>query len=229
MKKRQKITYAALAVMLAVAGLVLFEATDGDADMPHSAKVSLGGAGAYAQQSEEHDFAQSARPPGVSDSDWEKMLHIFKTQPGSAKEFRRVVDYMAYEAEMRRWEVMRAGESSAERAALASKLLDALPARLANKEVSGAEAKALASAFVADVVADPAERDKRVAFEQQKLSQIRNPEEEALVRQEAVLTAQLESRSKEIVAMHLSANKGQVNEEQLEAQLQAMREKVFAN
>lgn len=229
MKMQRKTVYALLAVALSVTGLALFGISDDTDDLSSSASTSPGSLVAHAQQDGDFDVAQGARPPGVSDDDWARILQIFKTQPGAAKEFRRVTEYMAYEADMRAWEAMRAGGPSVERTAMAKKLLDALPARLANKEVSGAEAMALVNAFVVDLVPDQAEREKRIAFERQKLSQIRDPEEEALVKQEAQRTALFETQSKEIVAMHLSANNGQVNEEKLEAELQAMREKIFSN
>lgn len=108
------------------------------------------------------------RPAYVSELEWSALRQAAAMRPDSTGELTRMVNHLRFMKHLELWRGL-APADAPRRQAVAQALLDELPARVGNSEIGRTEAVTLQSALLADLVADPAERARRVETEGKRL------------------------------------------------------------
>lgn len=113
--------------------------------------------------------ALTERPAYVSELEWAALRQAAAQRPDSGKELTRMVNHLRFMKQLELWRGLSAPADASRRQAVAQALLDELPARVGNSEIERKEAAGLQAALLQDLVADPAERARRVEAEGKRL------------------------------------------------------------
>src|SRR5690606_24121759 len=100
------------------------------------------------------DFSRG--PEGLSRQEWDQLVAAVQDLPNPQAELTRLVTYLRYQRELERGRM--AEPYTAERQALGRQLLETLPTRLANREVTASEALMLQDLIYTDLIPDETER-----------------------------------------------------------------------
>lgn len=169
------------------------------------------------------------RPSFITAEEWSALQETLKDHPQREQEMARIVAYLRFQKEFEAWQALRDSGDAAQRRALAQRLLDQLPTRVAQREVNAGEAFMLQAALVEDLIADPAQREQRLAQEKQRLAQAPTSEEaQAMAREERQLR-DFEQRQAAIVAQWQAMPAEQRDQKWLDAQLEAARRAAFSS
>jgi len=107
-------------------------------------------------------------PEGLSEAQWKDLQLVLKDHPNRDAELARVAEFVAYESRLQRFQQLSATpatEQSPEARELARTLLEQLPIRIGNGEVSAPEAGALSERLLVTLHPDPVEYEReRVAL-----------------------------------------------------------------
>jgi len=111
----------------------------------------------------------TAAPPGLTPAQWQAVRQEMAGRPDGARELQRLVDYLTFADEARRFRLARqASPGSPEAVALARSLDATLDQRLQQGEVSAPEARQMKLALLDTLETDPVERQRRLAQWQQQ-------------------------------------------------------------
>lgn len=154
---------AGAAVMAALAGGAYYASQTQARSTATVANVSYSGlleneptgAGAPTGSAGSHE---PERPADVDPVEWQKLVDSLHSHPQRDQELRRMVGYLRFKRDLDLWTSLKDKPNALERAQVGQKILDALPVRFANKEVTESEALMLQSAIYADMIPDPAQR-----------------------------------------------------------------------
>jgi len=122
---------------------------------------------------------------------------------------------------------MRDSQDAAKRQALAKELLDAIPQRLENREVSAGEAQLLQATLLEELVPDPQQRQVRLQAEKQRLAIQPSDTDLAAQRQDAARLQEYKRREAEIIAQWQAMPVEQRDQRWLETQLDAARRSAY--
>jgi hypothetical protein len=173
--------------------------------------------------------AADGRPSFITAEEWSALQETLKDHPQREQEMNRIVTYLRFQKEFESWQALRESSDTAQRQALAQRLLDQVPSRVAKREVTAGEAVMLQAALLEDLVADPAQREQRLAQERQRLEQAPTSEEaQAMAREERQLR-DFEQRQASIVAQWQAMPAEQRDQKWLDAQLEAARRAAFSS
>lgn len=98
------------------------------------------------------------RPADVDPVEWQKLIDSLHSHPQRDQELRRMVGYLRFKRDLDLWASLKDKPNALERAQVGQKILDALPVRFANKEITNSEALMLQAAIYADMIPDPVQR-----------------------------------------------------------------------
>jgi hypothetical protein len=163
-------------------------------------------------------------PAGLSLEQWQQLRESLKDHPDRDGEIRRVAEYMAYNQTLDRFRLEKAQRADAAQQArlreLATTLDAGLDARLERSEISGAEARVLKIALLETLESDLTLRQARLEdwTRQHEVTQpqVSDPRDAEYERQQAA-----------IVAAWYALPAEQRDAAQLQAQLEALRERIF--
>ncbi|RZI81675.1 MAG: hypothetical protein EOP38_18505 [Rubrivivax sp.] len=166
------------------------------------------------------------RPADIDPAEWQQLVDGLRNHPKRDQEVRRVVGYLRFKRDLDRWTALKDQPNALERAQIGQKILDALPVRFANQEVTGPEALMLQSAIYADMIPDEAQR--RPMEEAARQALMRSLEHDsamtAKLQAEDEQTAAYKAREAEIIKRF----KGQlIDQSQMEKELDAARVASF--
>lgn len=124
-------------------------------------------------------------PPGMTPVQWSALAQELSTRPGAAAELARVRDYLVWSDAVARW------RQAPGDAALATQVRDGLPDRLARREVSVPEARALLAALLPALEPDAQRQAQALqAFEQAlPAPSVPDPRQQAFQRDQAAAVA----------------------------------------
>jgi hypothetical protein len=178
------------------------------------------------------DAAHGPVPAGLQADEWRQIHASLKDHPQRTQEIARVVGYLQFSRSLAHFQTLRAqAKSSApsdDLRTLAAQLSDALDARMANAEVSGGEAQLIKISLLEVLQPDAAQRNLALRAWQQE------QEQQRLARRDASADAAAQAREAAFqreqaatIAAWSALPEQQRSEQQLEAQLEALREKYF--
>lgn len=168
------------------------------------------------------------RPADFSAADWAALKEAMAQTANPEAELKRVVSYLRFQKGFAQWQSLRAPSDLARRQQLASALLEQLPERLGQGEVSMGEALALASALWTDLEPNEAARKVRLAEAQARLVQAVPPPDAAQQTREAAQQAEYKRREAAIVQEYQARPESQRDQAWLEGQLDEARKAVYA-
>jgi hypothetical protein len=98
------------------------------------------------------------RPADIEPAEWQKLIDSLHSHPQRDQELKRMVGYLRFKHDLDRWAALKDKPNALERAQVGQKILDALPVRFANQEITSSEALMLQAAIYADMIPDETQR-----------------------------------------------------------------------
>lgn len=167
------------------------------------------------------------RPSDFSPQEWAALKEAMSQAEQPEAELRRVVDYLRFQKRFERWQGLRDSPDVGLRRQIAAGLIDQVPERLRQGEVSMGEAQMLLAALWTDLEPDESRRRQRIE-EGGKLLQAAAPKPDAeQEKRDAAMLAEYKRREAAIVLEYQSRGEGQRDPAWLEAQLDAARRAVY--
>lgn len=167
------------------------------------------------------------RPSDFSPQEWAALKEAMSQADQPEAELHRVVAYLRFQKRFERWQGLRDSPDAGLRRQIAAGLIDQVPERMRQGEVSMGEAQMLLAALWTDLEPDEARRRQRID-EGVKLLQAAAPRPDAeQEKRDAALLAEYKRREAAIVLEYQSRGEGQRDPAWLEAQLDAARRAVY--
>lgn len=199
---------------------------EGGAAVP--ARVSSGSAGAVARAGlSEPPLLSDGRPLDFSPEEWAALKEAMKQSPHPETELKRVVAYLRFQKRFDQWQSLRDSPDAGLRRQVAASLVEQVPERLREGEVTMGEAQLLLSALWSDLEPDEVRRRQRIE-EGIKILQAAAPQPDAdQARREADRLTEYKRRESAIVLEYQSRPEAQRDPAWLEAQLDNARRAVY--
>jgi hypothetical protein len=167
-------------------------------------------------------------PADVPEQEWQQIVAAMKATPGGASDIPRVGEYLTFQHRVERWQEMkRAGETSAERDALARFLLASLPTHVSRAELTGFEAKTLQAQLLEELVPDAAQRRALLVEGTKKLIAAEPGTDAQGAAMQDSQMADYKQRESEITAQWNAMSPAARDPHWLESQLDAARRLAF--
>lgn len=167
-----------------------------------------------------------ARPADIDPTEWHRLVDALRLHPQRDQELKRMIGYMRFARDVDQWRALDNQPNARERAQIGQRILNALPERLANREVSGPEALMLQAAVYADLIPDDVQRTIAENAAREALRRVIEQSEtsdSSLVAE----VAQLASYKQREAAITARFRSGHISQEQMEKELDAARVEVF--
>ncbi len=169
------------------------------------------------------------RPEDFSPEDWKALQDTVGKAPNAAQEMQRVAGYLRFQRGFTQWQELQENSASPkERHALAQKLLDSVPERLKQSEVTMGEALMLAAALYNDLEPDENARSVKLDQFRIQLEAVAPKPDQAAEMREANCLADYKSREAIIQQEYLSRPEGQRDHKKFEADLDAAHKAVYS-
>ena len=141
------------------------------------------------------------RPADIDPQEWQQLVDGLSNHPKRDQELNRLVGYLRFKRDMDKWTALKDQPNAIERAQVGQRILDALPVRFANQEVTAPEALMLQAAIYADMIPDEAQRKPMEEAARQALLRALEHDAamDAKLRSEDAQTAEYKQREKAIM------------------------------
>lgn len=167
------------------------------------------------------------RPSDFSPEDWAALKSAMAKTANPESELKRVVAYLRFQKSFEQWQNLRESSDLARRQQLAASLVDQLPERLRQGEVTMGEALMLASALWTDLEPNEDKRKVRLEEVQAVLASAVPQPDAAQQAREAAQQAEYKRREAAIVLEYQSRPESQRDQAWLEGQLDTARRAVY--
>ncbi len=167
------------------------------------------------------------RPSDFSPEDWAALKSAMAQTAKPEAELKRVVAYLRFQKSFEQWQNLRESSDLARRQQLAAALVDQLPERLRQGEVTMGEALMLASALWTDLEPNEDKRKVRLEEVQAVLASAAPQPDAAQQAREAAQQAEYKRREAAIVLEYQSRPESQRDQAWLEGQLDTARRAVY--
>lgn len=169
------------------------------------------------------------RPSDFSPEDWAALKEAMSKTANPRAELDRVVKYLRFQKGFEQWQSLQDGPDVATRHQLAERLLEQVPDRMRQGELTGGEAMMLSSVLLADVEPNEEIRKQRLERAQADLGAAApQPSAEQQAR-EASLQTEYKRREAAILADYQSKPESQRNPSKLSDDLETARRAVYAS
>lgn len=168
------------------------------------------------------------RPSDFSPQEWSALKDAMAQAAQPEAELKRVVEYLRFQKRFERWQGLRDSPDAGQRQQLAASLLDQVPERLRQGEVSMGEAQMLLSALWTDVEPDEARRRQRIEEGITLLKEAAPRPDAEQQKRDAALLAEYKRREAAILLEYQSRPDAQRDPAWLESQLDAARRSVYS-
>jgi hypothetical protein len=218
------------AVVVAMLGGVYYAASTHSAEAPPPPHAL-----AYAKMLDSEPPAATAsttgtreieRPADIDPKEWLQLVDAVHNHPQRDQELQRLIGYLRFKRDMDKWTALKDKPNALERAQVGQRILDALPVRFANQEITGPEALLLQAAIYADMIPDEVQRKPIEEAARQALMRALEHDAamDAKLRAEDAQTADYKERE----AVILKRFKDQlIDQSQMEKELDAARLAAF--
>jgi hypothetical protein len=167
------------------------------------------------------------RPSDFSPEDWAALKEAMSKTPNPAAELERVVKYLRFQKGFEQWQSLQGSADTAKRRQLAQILLDQVPERLQQSEVTFSEAQMLQLALVADLEPNEGLRKQRLEALQDQLKAAAPQLDAQQQAHDAELEHEYKRREAAILADYQSRPEAQRNHDKFEQDLDAARRAVW--
>lgn len=167
------------------------------------------------------------RPSDFSPEDWAALKGAMAKTGNPESELKRVVAYLRFQRNFEQWQSLRESSDLARRQQLAASLVDQLPERLRQGEVTMGEALMLASALWSDLEPNEDKRKVRLDEVQAVLANAAPQPDAAQQARDAAQQAEYKRREAAIVLEYQSRPESQRDQAWLEGQLDTARRAVY--
>lgn len=232
----QRTWFTLLCMGVAVAAVVawwMWQGHSAGATAPEAAvpaRVTSGVAEAAARAGlQEPALLSDGRPADFSAEEWSALKEAMKQSSQPEAELKRVVAYLRFQKRFDQWHGLRESADVGLRRQVAASLVEQVPERLKEGEVTMGEAQLLLTALWADLEPDQARRRQRIE-EGIKILQSAAPQPDAdQARREADRLTEYKRRESAIVLEYQARPEAQRDPAWLEAQLDDARKAVYGN
>ena len=232
----QRTWFTLLCMGVAVAAVVawwMWQGHSAGATSPEGvapARVTSGVAEAAARAGlQEPALLSDGRPADFSAEEWSALKEAMKQSSQPEAELKRVVAYLRFQKRFDQWHGLRESADVGLRRQVAASLVEQVPERLKEGEVTMGEAQLLLTALWADLEPDQARRRQRIE-EGIKILQSAAPQPDAdQARREADRLTEYKRRESAIVLEYQARPEAQRDPAWLEAQLDDARKAVYGN
>lgn len=155
---------AAAAVGIAAATWWWTQSEKGEPPVPAAPTVSEArpAAGPVVNLAQPPQEMPDGRPADFTASEWSALKEAVGTNPNGAKELKRITAFLRYQRGFEQWQSLLESGDASERHALANQLLDQLPQRLVNMEMTMGESLMLCAALLNDLEPDENQRQQKL-------------------------------------------------------------------
>ncbi len=167
------------------------------------------------------------RPSDFSQDDWQALQETVGQGPNGQAELKRVTAYLRFQRGFEQWQAMQETSSAQERKGLAEQLLQAVPERLKQSEVTMGEALMIATALYGDLEPDEAARSVKLDQFRIKLEAVAPRVDNAAEMREANCLAEYKRREAIIQQEYLSRPDPDRDQKKFEADLDAAHRAVY--
>jgi len=170
---------------------------------------------------------EDGRPADFSPEDWAALKDALSKTANPRAELERIVKYLRFQKGFEQWQSLQNGPDVAKRHQLAERLLDQVPERMQQGEMTYGEAQMLESALLADIEPNEDVRKQRLDRAQSLLKgSVPQAEAEQAMR-DASLLAEYKRREAAIVAAFQAQPEDKRDQIQLGKDLDAARVSVY--
>lgn len=168
-------------------------------------------------------IGDDGRPSDFTQEEWAALKSAMAQTPNPRAELERVVKYLRFQKAFEQWQALENAPDVATRRKLAEKLLEQVPERLAQAEVTYGEAMLLQAALIADIEPNEGMRQQRIEQAQARLKESA-PQAEA-----DTLLPEYKRREAAIVAAYQALPESRRDPAQLTKDLDAARIAVYGS
>ncbi len=169
------------------------------------------------------------RPSDFSADDWAALKEAMSKTPNPRAEMARVVKYLRFQKGFEQWQSLDASADLAKRHQLAQRLLDQVPERLQQSEMTYGEAMLIQSALLADLEPNEALRKQKLEALQEQLKAAGPRVDPQQAARDEDLEREYKRREAAIVSDYQSRPEAQRNHEKFEQDLDAARRAVWGS
>ena len=167
------------------------------------------------------------RPSDVTPEEWQALKTAAAQEAHPEAELQRMVTYLRFQRGFAQWQALKDSPDAAVRQALARQLLNDLPQRVSNGEVSSGEAYLISAALINDLETDESARKQRMDAYKATLVEAAPKPDAAKQEQEARQLAEYKRREAAIVADWQSRPVASRDQAKLEQALEDARRAVY--
>lgn len=167
------------------------------------------------------------RPADITQDAWDALSKALENDPNKVHERQRLVSYLRFQRAVTQWSEMKDGPNVAGRQALARELVDQLPLHAGNGEVNSGEASLLLRALAADLEPDPTRQQAWIDTQMNRLQGTQSEAQAKALAEEKRKNDEFAALQADLVAKWQNTPTANRDPATLEAQLQALREKVY--
>lgn len=167
------------------------------------------------------------RPSDFSPEDWKNLKDTVGKAPNGAKEMLRVANYLRFQRAFTQWQELSEHGTPEQRRPLAQKLLETVPERLKQSEVTMGEALMLAAVLYNDIEPDENARTAKLDAFRAQLEAVAPKVDQAAEMREANCLAEYKRREAVIQQEYLSQPEAQRDHKKFETDLDAAHKAVY--
>lgn len=183
--------------------------------------------GAIIDFSKPPEVLSDGRPADFSTEEWGALKTAVANKADGEKELKRITTYLRFQRGFEQWQAMQESGDQAKRHELANRLLEQLPERLTNMEMTMGEGLLICSALLTDLEPNEAARGPKLEACKVQLEQVAPRLDTAQQMRDAECLTEFQRRQAALVAEHQAKSPSQKDTVQLEKDLEAARLAVY--
>lgn len=167
------------------------------------------------------------RPTDFTPEEWSSLKQAVGNKPDGAKELKRISAFLRYQRGFEQWQTLQDSPNTAQRHALAQQLLDQLPDRIANMEMTMGESLLICSVLLTDLEPDENLRTQKMEGCKTKLEQLAPKLDSDQALRDAECRTEFLRRQAAIVAEYQTQPEAQRNQAKFEQDIEGARRAVY--
>ena len=167
------------------------------------------------------------RPADFTAQEWSSLKEAVGNKPDGAKELKRITAYLRYQRGFEQWQALQDTSKTAERHALGQQLLDQLPERLSNMEMTMGESLLICGVLLSDLEPDENLRTQKMEGCKAKLEQLAPKLDSEQALRDAECRTEFLRRQAAIVAEYQAQPESQRNQSKFEQDIEGARRSVY--
>jgi len=223
--------WIAAAILIGIAAAVgawVWQGSSSKAEAPAApaSAPAATGTGAVIDFSKPPEVMSDGRPSDFSTEEWGALKDAVSKKADGEKELKRITTYLRFQRGFEQWQALQEGDK-AQRHELANRLLEQLPERLTNMEMTMGEGLLICSALLTDLEPDEAARTQKLEGCKTRLEQVAPKLDTAQQLRDAECLTEFQRRQAALVAEHQAKPQGQKDTAQLEKDIESARLAVY--